>query len=291
MGFFERDNARLHFQEIGEGEPIIALHGLAQHSDYWMKTGIADALGKTYRFIALDLRGHGQTTVEGEPKGYNIDTLVEDVRALADHLSIDRFHLMGHSTGGMVASRFAMNYASSKDNQAAEEDSRLLSLMMVNSSSSTQFSNLSETANAVAINMLATSFETFSWPMIIQGLKLNPGPLFAGIANANNRQALYAQALELMKGSDGRSVGGFIREFYDDANPYVERLAKIVCPTLIITAELDHIFTKTSRILAEHIPRHTVHHHPSCGHMTAIEDPQWVINTLLIFLDIDALHL
>lgn len=277
MPIFHQGSVHLHYQEKGQGETIIALHGLAQHSDYWMETGIADALANHYRIVAVDLRGHGKTTVEDSAKQYNIDTLVSDIHALAEHLGLDRFHLMGHSTGGMVACRYAMNYATTEQN-------RLLSLLLVNTSSSTQFSNLSPTANSVAINMLATSFETFSWPMIIQGLKLNPGPLFAGVAAADNSRDLYKQALELMKGSDGKAIGGFIREFYDDANPYVERLAEITCPTLIITAELDHIFTKTSKLLAEHIPNNQVSHHDSCGHMTAIEDPKWLSEQLLRFL-------
>jgi pimeloyl-ACP methyl ester carboxylesterase len=137
----------------------------------------------------------------------------------------------------------------------------------------------------MAINVLASSFETFSWPLIIQGLKLNPGPLFAGVANAPNRDELFAQALTLMQGSNSKRVGAFIREFYDDANPYTERLAKIQCPTLIVTAELDHIFTKTSRTLAEHIPNNRVSHHPTCGHMTAIEDPRWLSDQILEFLN------
>lgn len=277
MPVFHRDDAHIHYQDKGQGEAILALHGLAQHSDYWMETGIADALCEHYRVIAIDLRGHGQTTVDADHKQYNIDTLVADVHALANHLNLKQFHLMGHSTGGMVACRYAMNYATKETNQ-------LLSLLLVNTSSSTQFSNLSPTANSVAINMLATSFETFSWPMIIQGLKLNPGPLFAGIAAADNSKDLYAQALTLMKGSNGKAIGGFIREFYDDANPYIERLAEITCPTLIITAELDHIFTKTSQILVEHIPNNQVSHHEQCGHMTAIEDPEWLSEQLLSFL-------
>ena len=277
MAFFQRGHAHLHYQEIGKGEALIALHGLAQHSGYWIDTDVGKALSENYRVIALDMRGHGLTTVEGEQKGYNIDTLVEDVLALAQHLNLKHFHLMGHSTGGMVASRFAMKYGTS-------DHALLKSLLLVNTSSSTQFSNLSSTANAVAINMLATSFETFSWPLIIQGLKLNSGPLFAGIAAAENSSELYDQALSLMKGGNGKLIGGFIREFYDDANPYVERLKNIICPTLIITAELDHIFTKTSQTLKEHIPHTQSHHHESCGHMTAIEDPNWLSEKLLAFL-------
>lgn len=281
MPSFQHNNVTFHYAEMGSGEPIIALHGLAQHSAYWMQTGVAEKLSEGYRVIALDIRGHGLTQIDGEPKGYDIDTCIEDVNALAEHLNLTQFHLMGHSTGGMIAVRYAMKYAN-QSNDAAHN--RLLSLILCNTSSSTQFSNLPDTANKVAINMLAGSFENFSWPLIIQGLKMNSGPLFAGIAAADNRDELFEQALHLMEAGNGKSIGAFVRSFYNDSDPRIEGLKQIVCPTLVITAELDHIFSKTSQLFLEHIHNVQHAHHPNAGHMTALECPDWLAIEILRFL-------
>ncbi|NVK39567.1 MAG: alpha/beta hydrolase [Gammaproteobacteria bacterium] len=281
MPSFQHNNVSFHYEEMGSGEPIIALHGLAQHSAYWMQTGVVEKLSETYRVIALDIRGHGLTQIDGEPKGYDIDTCIEDVNALAAHLGLDQFHLMGHSTGGMIAVRYAMKYAIDPSNI---KQNRLLSLILCNTSSSTQFSNLPDSANKIAINMLAGSFETFSWPMIIQGLKLNSGPLFAGIAAAENKDELFKQALHLMEAGNGQSIGAFVRHFYNDSDPRIEGLKQIICPTLVITAELDHIFCKTSQLFLQHIQKVSHTHHPSAGHMTALECPDWLAAEVLGFL-------
>lgn len=282
MPSFQHQNVNFHYEEVGAGEPIIALHGLAQHSAYWIKTGVAEKLAKHYRVITLDIRGHGFTKIEGQEKGYNIESCIGDINALATYLELEQFHLMGHSTGGMIAVHYAMQYANDKTQPT---HNRLLSLILCNTSSSTQFSNLPDIANTAAINLMANSFENFSWPLIIQGLKINSGPLFSGLAAADNSDELYEQALALMEDGDGESIGAFVRNFYQDKDPHINDLKKISCPTLVITAELDHIFTKTSRHFMDHIPNVIHAHHSSCGHMTALECPDWLANEILDFLN------
>lgn len=281
MPSFQHQNVTFHYEEMGSGEPIIALHGLAQHSAYWMKTGVAEQLAQHYRIIALDVRAHGFTEIDGEPKGYDIDTCIGDVNALAEHLGLEQFHLMGHSTGGMIAVRYAMQFA---NDTSLPKQNRLLSLILCNTSSSTQFSNLPDAANYAAMNALASSFENFSWPMIIQGLKLNLGPLFAGVGAAENADELFETCLNIMQDGNGKSIGAFVRSFYQDKDPHISGLQRIVCPTLVITAELDHIFCKTSQHFLKNIPNVLHAHNRHCGHMTAVECPDWLAGEILAFL-------
>jgi len=281
MPTFKHNNATLHYQEMGSGEPIIALHGLSQHSAYWLKTGVGEVLSKHYRVIALDYRGHGLTEVEGDV-GYDMETCLDDLQAFVNHLGLQQFHLMGHSTGGMIASRYAMEHAVDASDP---EKNRLLSLILCNTSPSTQFSNLDEDANKAAINALASSFENFTWEKMLEGLKnIQSGPLFAGMVKNENKDALFKKALEIMKEGNGKSIGAFVRSFYKDNNPREAELAKIICPTLVITAELDHIFCKTSQFFTKNIPNHHHEHHPTAGHMTNVECPDWMSEKILGFL-------
>ena len=281
MPTFQHNNANLHYQEMGSGEPIIALHGLSQHSAYWLKTGVGEALSQYYRIIALDYRGHGLTKVEGDI-GYDMETCLDDLQAFVNHLGLQQFHLMGHSTGGMIASRYAMEHAVDANDP---EKNRLLSLILCNTSPSTQFSNLDEDANKAAINALASSFENFTWEQMLEGLKnIQSGPLFAGMVKSENKDTLFKKALEIMKEGNGKSIGAFVRSFYKDNNPREAELAKIICPTLVITAELDHIFCKTSQFFTKNIPNHHHEHHPTAGHMTNVECPDWMSEKILGFL-------
>ncbi len=273
MAYFQFNNVNFHYQEMGSGETIIALHGLSQHSAYWMDTGVAKSLAKNYRVIALDFRAHGLTTIEGDHKGYDIETMQGDINALATHLGLDKFHLLGHSTGGMIAVRYAMQHSD-----------RLLSLMLTNCGSSTNFSNKDAATNAAAMEFLAMGFETFSWPQMVAGLKMKSGPLFAGVAAAGNSEALFDKALELMSAGNGKNIAQFVRSFYNDPDPKIEGLKSINCPTLIVSAELDWYFSEPSKLMAQYIPNNQHIEGKSMGHMTALEAPQWLSQQLTKFL-------
>src|SRR4030042_2597742 len=103
MAFLKRGNASIYYEEQGQGDPLIAVHGLILNTKYWSLTGIADTLAKSYRVISMEMRGHGRTVVDGKPYGFDVDTMGDDIIALADHLKLGRFHLLTHSTGGMAS--------------------------------------------------------------------------------------------------------------------------------------------------------------------------------------------
>jgi len=65
-------------------------------------------LAKSYRVTTYDLRGHGLS--ERPRTGYNTDVMVEDLKALLDHLEVERTFLLGHSYGGIVVMAFAAKY-------------------------------------------------------------------------------------------------------------------------------------------------------------------------------------
>lgn len=89
----------LHYEERGQGLPVVLLHGYPLDHTLW-RAQIA-ALGDAYRVIAPDLRGHGASPA---PAGdYSMDSLAADVAALLDRLGVERAVWVGHSMGGYVA--------------------------------------------------------------------------------------------------------------------------------------------------------------------------------------------
>lgn len=95
----------LNFQEIGEGRPIIILHGLFGSARNWQ--GIARSLAESYKVITPDLRNHGHSFHENSMS--YID-MADDVISLCDHLNINDAILMGHSMGGKVAMTIALTH-------------------------------------------------------------------------------------------------------------------------------------------------------------------------------------
>src|SRR5436190_362570 len=99
MPSFNHRDVQIAFLDEGEGEPIVLVHGFASSKEVnWVLPGWVSTLTRAgRRVIALDDRGHGQSSKLYDPAAYHSDLMAEDVRALLDHLSIDRADIMGYS--------------------------------------------------------------------------------------------------------------------------------------------------------------------------------------------------
>ena len=105
MPFFERDGLALHYSEVGQGPPVLLLHGWGGRGRrQWHAT--MQELRDRYQFIALDLRGHGRSEEVKEPS-YGWRELVGDCETLRTLLGIQRWTVVGYSFGGLVALEYA----------------------------------------------------------------------------------------------------------------------------------------------------------------------------------------
>lgn len=102
-GFADINGARLYYEVAGEGPALVLLHAGICDSRMWDDQFAVFA--EHYRTVRYDLRGYGQSNpVAGRFAHY------EDLRALLDHLGIERAYLMGVSFGGMIAIDFTLTY-------------------------------------------------------------------------------------------------------------------------------------------------------------------------------------
>lgn len=108
-GWFTTEGLNLRFVRWGSGErpAIVMLHGLRSYAHTWEP--VALPLSDRWQVIALDQRGRGRS--DWEPRGdYHTEAYVRDLEALADHLSLRRFVLVGHSMGGANAFVYASRH-------------------------------------------------------------------------------------------------------------------------------------------------------------------------------------
>jgi pimeloyl-ACP methyl ester carboxylesterase len=105
--FEARDGMRLAVHEVGEGRPLILLHGFfSDAATNWIKYGHAAVLADAgYRVIMPDLRAHGQSGKPHDPKHYPPDILADDQFALIAHLDLTDLDLGGYSLGGRTVAR------------------------------------------------------------------------------------------------------------------------------------------------------------------------------------------
>ena len=100
------DGIEIYYAEYGAGEPVILLHGGLANSDYW--GNLIPALAPHYRVIVMDSRGHGRSTRDAQPYGY--DLMASDVVGLMDYLKIQKADVVGWSDGAIIGLDLAMNH-------------------------------------------------------------------------------------------------------------------------------------------------------------------------------------
>ena len=109
MPQLEVDGATLTYDDEGprdgEGVPLVFVHGWTANRHRWDHQ--TAHFSERRRVVRLDLRGHGESTGAGVRR---IDDLAADVLALLDHLKIERFVIVGHSMGGMIAQTVALSH-------------------------------------------------------------------------------------------------------------------------------------------------------------------------------------
>ncbi|KKM85531.1 hypothetical protein LCGC14_1288080 [marine sediment metagenome] len=279
MPYFQNKNVKMYYEDVGEGEPIIANHGLQEDLTYWSETGVTAKLAEKYRIISMDMRAHGRTIVDGEPFGFNADTMGDDFGDLADFLGIDKFHLLTHATGGMAGVRYAMT-----------NSERLLSLILTDTGSATipdfflDESNRPEPSEDMKAAW-AKWISTGSYDDVIIETRRHPGEFLFKMAEHPNSDEMWRIYFTSYKHVDPQVIIKFRSDFYTDLSPRIKDLRKIKCPTLVLLGRDDIVFFKPSQIMAKKIPdvRHVIL--DGVGHMTAIEAPKRTIKEILDFLE------
>ena len=112
MPVFHHNSVELAFLDEGQGEPIVLVHGFGSSKEVnWVQPGwLATLKGAGRRVIALDNRGHGQSTKLYDPADYHTTKMAGDVLALLDHLGIGRADVMGYSMGARIVAFLALEH-------------------------------------------------------------------------------------------------------------------------------------------------------------------------------------
>ncbi|HZP70965.1 MAG TPA: alpha/beta hydrolase [Pseudolabrys sp.] len=112
MPGFRHGDVEIAYLDEGGGEPIVLVHGFASTKEVnWVQPGWVTLLTRAgRRAIALDNRGHGASSKLYEPSAYHSATMADDVRALLDHLKLERADIMGYSMGARIAAFLAVKH-------------------------------------------------------------------------------------------------------------------------------------------------------------------------------------
>lgn len=105
--FFEKEDVDIYYEVRGEGQPMLMVHGAAMDADWYQAA--AEILAKHYQVITYDRRGSSRSKVK-EGAAFDLDTQVQDIKDLLDHLQVEQTVIVGASAGAIATHRFLTLY-------------------------------------------------------------------------------------------------------------------------------------------------------------------------------------
>ncbi|MBA1201491.1 alpha/beta fold hydrolase [Pseudomonas capeferrum] len=257
MAYFNHDGCSLHYRQYGQGDPLVLLHGLGSSSQDWELQ--VPVLSRHYRVILLDIRGHGRSDKPRD--GYSIATFSEDLLALLEHLETGPVHLTGLSMGGMVGFQFAVDHPG-----------WLRSLCIVNSAPEVKrrtredwiwWAKRWSLARVLSVETVGKALAERLFP------KPEQAQLRVKMAQRWARNDKHAY----LKSFDAIVDWGV-----------AERIARINCPTLVISADQDYTPIQLKERYVALMPQARLAIIEDSRHATPLDQPEVFNQTLLHFL-------
>ncbi len=258
------NNVRLFYEQMGEGNTVVFLHGYTGSIKDWSKQiPVASTL---YETLAIDHRGHGKSEAPENEEAYSIKTFSEDIHELLLALKIDKCCLVGHSMGGFMALQFVLDHPD-----------MVKALVLIDTSSgewevapgyAELRKKLDELARTKGLEA-AFEYDAAHNPMRIERYKKHP----------EQREVAKKRIM-------GTSVDGYIyvARSFGKWKPVTKRLHEINVPTLIFLGEEDKPFFRASQILNNSIRNSEYVMVPLAGHSPHEDAPEYINERLMKFL-------
>lgn len=108
-GYAPVEGAALYYREVGQGQPVIVLHGGPGFDHNYLLPDM-DRLADAFRLIYYDQRGRGKSAWNSQPAPVSLQSEMDDLEALRAHIRLERAALLGHSWGGLLALEYALRH-------------------------------------------------------------------------------------------------------------------------------------------------------------------------------------
>ncbi|NEW60948.1 alpha/beta hydrolase [Sulfurovum sp. bin170] len=249
------NNTELHYKTIGQGEPLLFIHGLGSSSRDWKEQ--VNHFSKSYRVITLDIRGHGKSSKTDEE--YTISLFADDTIALLDALKISSAHIVGISMGGMIAFELAVSYPN-----------RIRTLTIVNSTPSAVPQTIRERLQMWQRKLMVRLFSMKAIGEIL-GKRLFP--------NHKELKKLFAKR---WAENDLTSYRKSVKAIFEWS--VADQLDQIQAPTLLLSSEYDYIPLSKKEELVKQIANCKLVVIKDTHHALPVEKPDNFNEVLGLFL-------
>jgi 3-oxoadipate enol-lactonase len=262
--FFEStDGTRIAWDEAGAGASVVLVHGLGSSRRRWERL-VPALVDAGYRALRLDLRGFGESG--GAERKSGMDELVADLGTFVVEAGLERgrFHLVGHSLGGMVAQRFTL-----------EAPERVRSLVLA---STTSHNGRRASAFAEAMTLFAEhGFEhVMSDPELRPEIERVLADAFPGVEPPFEMLRVGVEQPNAARANAWRACVGFSAK---------DRLSEIRCPVLVMHGSADPLIPfRAGQLVHEAIAHSEWREEPGAGHSLPTERAESFNRALIDFL-------
>ncbi|MFS0644315.1 2-succinyl-6-hydroxy-2,4-cyclohexadiene-1-carboxylate synthase [Siminovitchia sp. 179-K 8D1 HS] len=250
------DGISYHVDVQGSGEAVMLLHGFTGNGGTWKET--INILSGSFRTIAVDLPGHGQTDAPADLAKYEMEAVAAHLLELLNRLKIDHVHLLGYSMGGRLALGMSILYPE-----------RFKSLMLESSSPGLRTKVEREQRimadQQLAEKILKDGIESFVdyWENIplFSTQKALPVEKQRAIRQSRLKNRAKGLANSLLGMGTGRQPSWW------------DRLQELQVPVLVICGELDVKFCRIAKEMDKRIPDSRLVILEGAGHALHVEEP------------------
>jgi len=284
-GYAPAEGAALYYRDIGQGQPIIVLHGGPGFDHNYLLPDL-DRMADAFRLIYYDQRGRGKSAWNVQPVAVSLQSDMDDLEALRAHLRLEQAALLGHSWGGLLALEYALRHPE-------------------------------RVSHLILLNTAPVSYEDFQLferqlsarePEEVERMHaLESSPAFEE-GDLETRAAYYrlyfqptVRPPELLDRLSSRLYSGWTKESVLIARETTGRLweetaeapqynllpqiTQLRIPTLVLHGDYDFVPVACAAHIAEAIPDARLVVLPNCGHFSYLECPDEVRKTLSEFFE------
>lgn len=272
-GFVPVRNARIYYREIGQGQPILLLHG-GPDFDHTYFLPDMDRLADTFRLIYYDQRGRGRSAQNVQPEEVTIQSEIEDLEHLREYFQLDSVPVLGHSWGALLAMEYALHHPK-----------RVSHLILMNAApaSHDDFMRLQQFRHERPAADLAKMKELSSTIKYQEGDPDTVADYYRNHFRATLKRPEHLETLMKSLRSSFTKEGilkareieeRLVHETWSSSEYNVlPKLGQLLIPTLILHGDRDHIPLECASHIAESIPGSRFVVLSDCGHFSYLECP------------------
>ncbi len=251
------NDIELYYEEYGQGQPVLLIHGLGSSSLDWERQ--TPVFSDKYKVVALDLRGHGQT--DKPPGPYSMSIFANDAAELIKSLGLGPVHVVGISLGGMVTFQLAV-----------DSPNLVKSMVIVN------------TNPEFLVQTIKDHWQVFMRTMLVRlfGMRKMGEVLSKRLFSKPEQEYLRNEFIERWSKNDPKAYIASMRTIINWS--VADQLQNIDIPTCVIAADEDYTSVDSKKSYVDRMPQAELVVIEDSRHATPVEHPEEFNQEVILFL-------